>query len=481
MDEKHFIIERVEHIADDVVSLRDRIFTYAELPYHETRSAELLCRVLRQYGFEVTEGAAEIPTCFYGVFTNKPEEHGVTVGFLGEFDALDGLSQKAGCATKDPVHEGAPGHGCGHCCLGVGALAAAVALREYLIAADRPGTVVYYGCPAEEGAGSKQFMARAGLFDRCDFVYAWHPADRNRVDSVHNNAIVGANFRFKGRPAHAGSAPHLGRSALDASELMSVGCNYLREHMIPEARIHYAYIDAGGSAPNVVQDRATIRYEVRAPYVRQAKELYERVVKVARGAAMMTETEVTPELAMAFTEYIPNLALASIVSEAMQEIGAPAWDTEDFALAKAFLESYDEDTKETIRESYKREFGDDWKRRWELPLDTGVRPFSPSDIVFDAGSSDVGDVSYAVPCVNLFVATACIGNIGHTWQMCGQAGSRLGAKGMLTAAKMLALAAVRTMDRPDAIASAKQEVLRRNGGHYVCPLPYEIKPPIDTY
>ncbi len=481
MDEKQFVIERVDHIAEDVVSLRDRIFAYAELPYHETRSAALLCRVLRQYGFEVTEGAADIPTCFYGVFTNRPDEGGMTVGFLGEFDALDGLSQQAGCAIKSPVTEDAPGHGCGHCCLGVGALAAAVALREYLIAADKPGTVIYYGCPAEEGAGAKQFMARAGLFDRCDFIYAWHPSDRNMVDSTHNNAIMGANFYFKGRASHAGATPYLGRSALDAVELMSVGCNYLREHMIPEARIHYAYIDAGGTAPNVVPDRATVRYEVRAPWVADVKELYERVVRVAEGAAMMTGTTVTPELAMAFTEYLPNLALSPIVSSAMEEIGAPVWDESDFALAKAFLESYDDDTKEVIRSELRKSFGEDWKSRWERPLDTEVKPFSPADISFSAGSSDVGDVGCAVPCVNLLVASACLGNIAHTWQMCGQVGSSLGAKGMLTAAKMLALSAIRTMAEPDAVAAAKAEVVARNGGHYVCPLPDTVKPPIDTY
>ena len=479
MDEKQFVTERVDYISKDMIALRDRIFTYAELPYRETRSAALLCRVLRQYGFEVTEGAAGIPTCFYGSFTNGTG--GMTVGFLGEFDALDGLSQKAGCTTRDPIREDAPGHGCGHCCLGVGSLAAAVALREYLIASDTPGTVIYYGCPAEEGAGAKQFMARAGLFDRCDFIYTWHPAGRNMVDTTHNNAIMGANFYFRGRTAHAGAAPHLGRSALDAVELMSVGCNYMREHMIPEARIHYAYIDAGGTAPNVVQDRATVRYEVRAPWVDQVKELYQRVVKVAQGAALMTETSVEVELAMAFTEYIPNLTLAPIVSRAMREIGAPEWDESDYELAKAYLEAYSEQTKEEMRERFAMDYGDAWEERWARPLDAEVKAFSPSDVHFEAGSTDVGDVGCVVPCVNINVATCCIGNVGHTWQTTGQVGSVLGAKGTLTAAKMLALSAIRTMAEPETVAKAKEEVRERNGGHYTCPLPDEVQPPIDTY
>ena len=198
--------------------------------------------------------------------------------------------------------EGAPGHGCGHCARGTGALAAALAVREYLIANKKDGTIIYFGCPAEEGAGSKQFMARAGMFDDVDFVYSWHPATKNAVECNHSNAIMGANFYFKGVASHAGATPYLGRSALDAVELMNVGCNYLREHMIPEARIHYAYIDAGGTAPNVVQDHATIRYEVRSPWVYQVKELFERVKNVARGASIMTDTTFECELSMAFTE-----------------------------------------------------------------------------------------------------------------------------------------------------------------------------------
>ena len=236
---------------------------------------------------------------------------------------------------------GGAGHGCGHCALGTGSLAAAFALKDYLDATGEDGTVIYFGCPAEEGAGSKQFMARAGLFDDVDFVYTWHPSTINGVESVQSNAIMGANFRFKGRTSHAAASPHLGRSALDAVELMSVGCNYLREHVIPEARIHYAYIDAGGTAPNVVQDHATVRYEVRTPFVKDLRELFDRVVDVAKGAALMTGTTLDVELAMAFTEYVPNKALGAIASEAMQEVGAPRWDEADFQLARQFLLSYD--------------------------------------------------------------------------------------------------------------------------------------------
>ena len=223
MKDIEFISRAMEKIRPEMMKVRDAIFDYAELPYKETKSAELLCETLENHGFLVKRGLAEIPTCFTGEY--RYGEGGMTMGLLGEFDALDGLSQEAGCSVPKPVKDRAPGHGCGHCLLGTGALAAAILVKEYLEANRIPGKVIYYGCPAEEGAGSKQFMARAGLFDECDFIYTWHPASKNEVDAMHSNAIMGANFYFKGRTAHAGATPHLGRSALDAAELMSVGCN----------------------------------------------------------------------------------------------------------------------------------------------------------------------------------------------------------------------------------------------------------------
>lgn len=475
------LIERaVEEEAERILAANDRIWEFAELPFHEDKSAGLLCGLLEESGFTVEMGLAGIPTCFTGTFSfgsGRP-----VMGILGEYDALSGLSQEAAVPVKKELMEGAPGHGCGHCALGTGALAAAIAVKKYLEEFRKDGTIIYFGCPAEEGAGSKQFMARAGMFDDVDFVYTWHPSTANQVDPMHSNAIMGANFYFKGLTSHAGATPYLGRSALDSVELMSVGCNYLREHIIPEARIHYAYIDAGGTAPNVVQDHATVRYEVRAPYVSQVKELYERVVNVAKGAAMMAGTTVECELAMAFTEYIPNMALASVADECMQEIGAPDWTDEDYRLAREFLNTYNEQTKTMIRKEIIDKYGEDrLEEILENPLDSEIHSFDPSKIKLEAGSTDVGDVGYAVPTLNINVATCCIGNVGHTWQMTAQSCSPIAHKGLLTAAKVMALASVRTMDRPDVIEAAKTEVKKRNGGKYTCPLPDSVKPPLDTY
>ena len=481
MDDKKWIGDWIDKNAGMFTEVNDRIWDYAELAFHEYRSAELLEDMLGKAGFKVKKGIAGIPTAFTAeasVGSGKP-----VMGILGEYDALSGLSQEAGITKKKP-REGCPntGHGCGHCSLGTGSLAAAMAIKAWLEESGGDGTIIYFGCPAEEGAGSKQFMARAGAFDGVDFVYTWHPSDKNAVEAVHMNAIMGANFTFKGLSSHAGSTPYLGRSALDACELMSVGCNYLREHVIPEARIHYAYIDSGGTAPNVVQDRAVVRYEVRAPYVDQAKDIFERVKEVARGASIMAGTSYDCELAMAFTEYVPNDALASVMDECLSEIGAPAWTDEDMALARSFLDSYNDEVKKEIRKEVSELYGED--RVEEIlaaPLDREVHPYSPAKIKLQAGSTDVGDVAACVPTLNLLMATCCVGNVGHTWQMTAQACSPLAHKGMLAAAKVIALSGIRTMERPEVVDRAWEELRKRNGGAYVCPLPDSVEPPLETY
>lgn len=480
MTELEFIEKVIKEKEAVILDANDKIWSYAELPYEEIKSSALLCSILESEGFTVERGVAEIPTAFSARFragSGKP-----VMGILGEFDALASLSQKAGCTIKEPVKNGAPGHGCGHCCLGTGALAAALAVKEYLVQNQKDGTIVYYGCAAEEGAGAKQFMARTGLFDGVDFVYTWHPADRNEVQQTCSVAIMGANFEFVGRSAHAGACPHLGRSALDAAELMSVGVNYLREHIIDKARIHYAYVDAGGTSPNVVQDHSLVKYEVRAPKVSQMKELFERVVDVARGAALMTGTTMKYEITMAFSDYVPNDAMGKLATACMMEVGAPKWESSDYELAKRFLNSYDSVTLDTIKEEIAQIYGTDkLDQILERPLDDQVHPYQNGPHDYESGSTDVGDVGYAVPTLNLNVATCCIGNVGHTWQMTAQAGSVLGHKGLLTAAKALALSTIRTMESPEVMAAAKAEYVAKTGGVYHCPLPDEVKPPVGRY
>ena len=466
--------------ADVTKRLASEIWSYAELSYEETKSAGALMEALKAEGFAIQDNIADIPTAFtatYKVGSGKP-----VVGLLAEYDALDGLSQKAASATEEPVVAGGAGHGCGHNLIGAGAFAAAVALKDYMVEHKVDGTVIFFGCPAEEGAGSKQFIARAGCFDDVDFAYTWHPGTINEVGSNGDVAIMGANFVFDGVASHAGGAPHLGRSALDACELMNIGCNYLREHMIDEARIHYAYSDPGGTAPNVVQSHAVIKYEVRAPKVSQVQELFTRVVDVAKGAALMTGTKMHYEITMAFSDYYANRTLGVLVDECMRELGAPEWTEEDYQLAAQFLRTYPRSTLVGIKENLTEYFdADQVEKELEKPLDKVIHPFNPKETRYHSGSTDVGDVGYATPTVSLNIATACLGNVGHSWQNTAFSCSAVGMKGMLRAAEVLTLASLRTMERPELIEKAKEELKRKNGGKYTCPLPDYVVPPIGRY
>ena len=466
------MIETVKELvaakADTAVALAKEIWGYAELSYEETKSAAALIAALKAEGFTIEEGIAGIPTAFTAAYkcgSGKP-----VVGFLAEYDALSGLSQKAGCPVQEPVREGGAGHGCGHNLLGAGCYAAAVALKDYLIKEKKDGTVIFFGCPAEEGAGSKQFIARAGYFDNVDFAYTWHPETVNEVGSRGSVAIMGANFTFDGIAAHAGGEPHLGRSALDAVELMNVGCNYLREHMIDAARIHYAYSDPGGTAPNVVQSHAVIKYEVRAPKVSQVQELFTRVVDVARGAALMTGTKMQYEITMAFSDYMANRTLGAVADACMRELGAP-----DLVILPG--------TKNTVNDLLwlRQSEPEELDAALERPLDSVIHPFDPKETGYHSGSTDVGDVGYATPTVMLHMAASCLGNVGHSWQNTAFSCSPIGMKGMLRAAEAMTLAAIRTMEQPELIEKAREELKRKNGGSYHCPLPDYVTPPIGRY
>ena len=277
------IIDQKKDVIDGVA---DYLWENPETAFTEFKSAAKLCQVLRAEGFQVEENLAGIATAFSGTFgSGKP-----VIGILGEFDALSGLGQVEGLAEPMPNGQDC-GHGCGHNLLGAGSLGAAIAIKHYLETTGREGTVIYYGCPGEEGGSGKAFMARDGVFDCLDAALSWHPDDVTRVKLKHSLANYQVLYKFDGKAAHAGAKPHLGRSALDAVELMDMGVNYMREHMIDGARIHYAIVDTGGFSPNVVQAHAEVLYLIRAPHNHQVKELYERVCDIAKGAALMTGTK----------------------------------------------------------------------------------------------------------------------------------------------------------------------------------------------
>ena len=286
-------------------SLSDQIWDNPETLFEEFKSAEILCTALEQAGFQVERNPANIATAFSGKWGSG---HPV-IGFLGEFDALPNLSQEANVAVKKPVVKGGAGHGCGHNLLGVGTLGAAMAVRQYLLENQLPGTVIFFGCPGEEGGSGKTFMARAGVFDDVDCALAWHPGAINGTDLNSSTANYQVIYRFHGISAHAGIVPQNGRSALDALELMNTGVQYLREHVPPDVKIHYAITNAGGSAPNVVQAEAEAVYQLRGKDLQTVRQTYERVNKVAQGAATMTETEMEIEFVKGCSNTIPNLPL----------------------------------------------------------------------------------------------------------------------------------------------------------------------------
>ncbi|MHA1675002.1 MAG: amidohydrolase, partial [Promethearchaeota archaeon] len=336
MSENDDIINWLDKNKDRFVQISDKIWEFAEPRFEEVKSAKLQIETLKEEGFTVTQGVADMPTAFIGSYGTE----GSVVAILGEYDALSELSQVPDSLEKKPLVEGKCGHGCGHHLLGVGSLAAAIAVKNELENRKLPGIIRYYGCPAEEGGSGKTFMVREGLFKDVDIALCWHPFSMNFMFSVSTLANVQAYFRFTGKSAHAAAAPHLGRSALDAVELMNVGVNYLREHIISEARVHYAVTNTGGNAPNVVQANAEVLYLIRAPTILQVNEIYERVQMVAKGAAMMTGTEVEVVFDKAASNFIPNDVVGDVLFKHFQKIGGPKFTDEEREYAKKLRNTF---------------------------------------------------------------------------------------------------------------------------------------------
>lgn len=456
----------VDEKAGPAIELSDRVWGMPELAYNEHRSAAEHTAYLKAEGFRVTEQLAGIPTAMMG----EAGDEGPVIAILGEFDALPGLSNEAGVTEHTPVPGDGNGHACGHNLLGAASLLAATAVKDYLAANGIKGRVRYYGCPAEEGGAAKGFMARAGLFDDVDIAISWHPSAFAGVNEPMSLANTRIDFTFHGRASHAAAAPHLGRSALDAVELMSVGVNYLREHVPQESRIHYAYLDAGGVAPNVVQAKAKVRYLIRAADVENLNRLVARVRKVADGAALMTETRVETQVVSAVSNLLGNTPLERLMQDSLDRLGPPPFDAEDMARAAEFQKTLSE---EDIQSAYKKV----GLPRTESPLADRIVPLDSIRAPM-MGSTDVGDVSWKVPTVQARGATHAIGTALHSWQATAQGKLPHAHKGMVHVAKVMAGTAVDALKRPEIIAAAKAEHHAKTGGVYHCPLPEDAVPPI---
>ncbi|MBI1172990.1 amidohydrolase [bacterium] len=462
------IWDKVDHHREDLTGLADRVWAMPETLYAEYRSCAEHTAMLRAKGFAVTEALAGIPTAVMG----EAGSGGPLIAILGEYDALPGLSQVAGIAEPQPVEPGGNGHGCGHNLLGSAALLAACALKDWLEETGTPGRVRYYGCPAEEGGAAKTFMVRDGAFADVDAAVTWHPDCMTRVDDPESLANTRMDFTFHGRASHAAASPHLGRSALDAVELMSVGVNYLREHMVQDARIHYAYLDAGGSAPNVVQARAKVRYSIRALQLAEMLALVERVKDVARGAALMTGTTVEMQVFSAVSNNLVNEVMDRTMHRALEELGGVPFDEADRTYARAIQATL---SAADIAAPY---LGVAMIPRRDEPLCDYIVPLRPGGQKM-IGSTDVADVTWAVPTTEVLVATHAIGSPGHSWQITAQGKSPAAHKGMTHAAKAMARCAQMLISDPALLAKAKAEHQARLAATpYVCPLPADLAPPL---
>jgi aminobenzoyl-glutamate utilization protein B len=459
--------DMVDRKREVFTELADRVWETPETCYMEIQSAAAHREMLEAQGFAITDNVANIPTALMGEAGNG----GPVIAFLGEYDALAGLSQKAGATEHDPTTPGANGHGCGHNLLGSAALLAATALKDWLEKSGTPGRVRYYGCPAEEGGAAKAFMVREGAFSDVDIAISWHPSNFAGVQRETSLANCRVDFTFTGRAAHAAAVPELGRSALDAVELMSVGVNYMREHMPSDCRIHAAIIDAGGISPNVVQAHAKVRYVVRSPDLQGLLTLIERVKKVAEGAALMTETKVESTILAGVSNLIVNTPLMDAMQDIWDSMGAPVFDGEDIAFAEKIRATL---TPQDIAAS--------WAQERIEPRDIALADFvlpPHNEVRQMGGSTDVGDVSWVVPTVQAYGATLAIGTQLHTWQVVAQGKSPLAHKGMVSVAKAMAATGLAALESEQLREAAWADLKRRRKGQdYTSPIPASSEPPI---
>ncbi len=448
------------------------IYYHPETRFEEYSSTEFLASECEKAGFQVERNTGNIETAFIASYGSGSP----VIGFLGEFDALSGLGQEPNKTSYEPTEKNV-GHGCGHNLLGTGAFAAAYATKNFLEENDLPGTVKFFGCPGEEGGSGKTFMVREGVFDGVDVALTWHPSPVNSIMSLSSLANYQVYFRFKGLSSHAANSPHLGRSALDAVELMNVGVNYLREHIIPEARMHYAITNTGGISPNVIQSEAEVLYLIRSPKIKQVDEIYKRVCKIAEGAALMTETELAIEFDKACSNYIPNRSLEKILYENLLETGIEKPSEDEITFAEKLWYTLSEGEKDSYLDilkgfGYK---GDGSEFEGKFLADT-ISPYEPTNEILP-GSTDVSDVSWVVPTAQLTASTSALGTPLHTWQMTTQGISSYAHKGMLRAAEAMALTAVRVLTNKEDLESVKQEFNAfREKNPYSCPIPEDVKP-----
>ncbi|MEA4846975.1 MAG: amidohydrolase [Clostridiaceae bacterium] len=448
-----------------ITDISDKIWDLAEVKFKEFKSAETLENEFEDEGFKVIKGVANIATAFTAEWSNGD---GPTIALIGEFDALPGLGHKIS-DKKEPT--GTSGHGCGHNLLGVGSMSAAFAAKKAMSELGIKGRLKYFGCPAEEGGSAKVFMVRDGVFEGIDAIVRWHPINATYVSMSPALSLVSVKYEFHGKTAHAGTNPHLGRSALDAAILMDVGVNYLREHVVTDVRIH-SVITKGGNAPNIVPDLAEIWYYVRAPKKVEVDAVLERINKVAKGMAMATETTVDIKVINGSSDTLPNKVLSERALINLQKVGAPKYTEEERAFAKKLNEGLTTADKAKSLIPY----GIRDPKAAEKDLYDEISP-NMTEGMISPYSTDSGDVSWQAPMCQMFIAAQTIGTANHSWQQVVCSGMSIGHKGMLCAGQAIAMTAVDILSDPDLLAAAQKEYDEKIALYpYSNPLPKDVVP-----
>ena len=445
------MLERMDARAGHFGDVSRKIWEFAEVGYKETKSSAMLRDELRQAGFSIEENIGGIPTAFSASWgQGKP-----VIGILGEFDALPGLSQED-VPEQKPRVTGDPGHGCGHNLFGTASAFAAISVKNYLSEKKLPGTIVFYGTPAEEGGGGKVYMARAGAFNRCDAIITWHPGNANQVSNRTSLANITGKFKFYGKPSHAAAAPDAGRSALDGLMLMNFCVEMMREHVPQETRMHYI-VTNGGAAPNVVPAFSEGYFYARHSSMPVLDNVWERINKCAQAGALGTETRMELDLVSSVYNVLPNPVLGQMLEKNLRALGGIHYTPEEQAFAQQLRKSFNADQPLGSQENVVR-------------ADDGV----------GSASSDVGDVSWNVPTAQFTTATFVPGTPGHSWQSAACAGTTIGRKGMVLAAKTLALTAADLFGQPDQVIAARQAFEKARAGHeYRSRIPADHKPPLN--
>ncbi|SDI41248.1 amidohydrolase [Proteiniclasticum ruminis] len=457
---KNELSQYLDEKAEELFSISQDLYNYPEISGKEKQSSEKFKMLLKEQGFRIHEFPEE--ELKYAFYAEYGKGHPV-VGFLGEYDALPGLSQKGGSMVKEAVGASEPGHACGHNLIGTSAYASALAVKKYLEDTGKEGTVRFYGCPQEELLDGKVLMAKYHAFDGCDAAFSYHPWNANLPVYQGFLAMNNLKFHFTGISSHAGQAPEQGRSALDAVELANMGVNVMREHVISSARIHYV-ITNGGEAPNIVPKEASSWYYVRAPHRRDVNEITDRVLNCQKGAALMTDTTLSYEKVGGCYEILPNQVLFQLAHQNFHEMEMSPYTEEEKNLAKALSISLPEEQLKKDREVLGMETEGSYIHKETLSIEAAKSyPIS--------GSSDIGDVSWLMPFSAIFTAAWPLGVNAHTWQSASASGSSLGQKGMLYAAKIMAGMAVDLMEKPEILREAQEEFRSRTEGNpYVSPL-----------